>query len=151
MKTSHFLFRTVFLLSTALSLAIWSGGAVADDAKQGESKSAKPATATPPNMEEMTKKMQEFATPGPAHKALDALAGEWNVEARYSMGGPGTPPTTSKGVAVTRWILGGRYLQEEFSGEMMGRPFKGIGVTGYDNFKKKYISTWVDDMGPVFS
>lgn len=29
---------------------------------------------------------------------------------------------------------------------MMGSPFTGIGVTGYDNHTKKYVSTWMDSM-----
>ena len=44
-------------------------------------------------------------------------------------------------------ILGGRFLQQEFTGEMMGSAFTGIGVTGYDNHTKKYVSTWIDSMG----
>jgi hypothetical protein len=41
-------------------------------------------------------------------------------------------------------ILGGRFLQQEFIGEMMGGVFNGIGFTGYDNNSKKYVSTWMD-------
>jgi hypothetical protein len=43
-------------------------------------------------------------------------------------------------------ILDGRFLQDEFSGEMMGSPFTGIGVIGYDNQSKKYVSIWMDSM-----
>lgn len=28
----------------------------------------------------------------------------------------------------------------------MGQPFNGIGVMGYDNHTKKYVSTWMDSM-----
>ena len=28
-----------------------------------------------------------------------------------------------------------------------GGAFTGIGVTGYDNYTKKYVSTWMDSMG----
>ena len=28
---------------------------------------------------------------------------------------------------------------------------KGMGYTGYDNFKKKYVSFWIDDMGTAMS
>jgi hypothetical protein len=28
----------------------------------------------------------------------------------------------------------------------MQQPFQGRGITAYDNFKKKYISTWTDSM-----
>jgi hypothetical protein len=44
-------------------------------------------------------------------------------------------------------ILGGRFLQEEFQGEMMGKKFNGMGLTGYDKFNNKYVSFWIDDMG----
>jgi hypothetical protein len=44
-------------------------------------------------------------------------------------------------------LLGGRFLQQEFTGEMMGSPFTGIGFTGYDNHTKRYVSTWMDSMG----
>jgi hypothetical protein len=44
-------------------------------------------------------------------------------------------------------LLGGRFLQQEFTGEMMGSPFTGIGVNGYDNGIKKYMSAWMDSTG----
>ena len=28
----------------------------------------------------------------------------------------------------------------------MGKPFHGIGFTGYDNVRQKYNSVWIDDM-----
>ncbi|HUH33562.1 MAG TPA: DUF1579 family protein [Daejeonella sp.] len=30
---------------------------------------------------------------------------------------------------------------------MMGSPFEGIAITGYDNARKMLVSTWVDNMG----
>jgi hypothetical protein len=44
-------------------------------------------------------------------------------------------------------ILDGRFLQQEYTGDMMGSPFTGINVIGYDNHTRKYVSTWVDSMG----
>ena len=29
----------------------------------------------------------------------------------------------------------------------MGQPFTGMGILGYDNHGKKYVSTWMDSMG----
>jgi hypothetical protein len=92
------------------------------------------------------KKMMEFATPGAEHKVLEALAGEWEVQTKAWMG-PDAPPMESKGTTKVQWILGGRFLREEFSGEMMGMPFQGMGLTGYDKFNRKYTGTWIDTMG----
>ena len=41
----------------------------------------------------------------------------------------------------------GRFLQQEFTGNMMGRPYSGIRTSGHDNLRKKYVSTWIDSMG----
>ena len=45
--------------------------------------------------------------------------------------------------------LGGRFLEERVQSSFMGQPFSGIGYTGYDNVKKKYVSTWMDNMGTM--
>jgi hypothetical protein len=52
---------------------------------------------------------------------------------------------TSKGTE-TNSLLGGLWLVTDFKAEMMGTPFQGHGVTGYDPNKKKYVGTWVDTM-----
>lgn len=100
-----------------------------------------------PNMAEMMKKMEEVATPAPEHQWLASLAGEWEAEARCYKAGTDTDPMITKGTCSDRMILGGRFLQEEFQGDMMGKSFHGIGLTGYDKFNKKFVSTWIDDMG----
>jgi hypothetical protein len=43
--------------------------------------------------------------------------------------------------------MDGRYCQEMVSGQMMGQPFNGCGITGYDNVIGKYVGTWIDNMG----
>jgi hypothetical protein len=52
----------------------------------------------------------------------------------------------SSGTCEQKMLLGGRFLQQEFTGEMMGSTFTGIGVAGYDNHTRKYVSTWMDSM-----
>lgn len=88
---------------------------------------------------------KKLAIPGTPHKLLASLAGSWNTRNKWWME-PGKPPDESTGTCVRKMLLGGRYLQEEFNSEMMGSPFTGIGVTGYDNHTKKYVSTWMDTM-----
>lgn len=123
----------VVLAATLVTLAT---SALAEDKK--------PAAA--PSEEEMMKKWEAAATPGAAHKALDALAGEWEVASKMWMA-PDAPPLETKGKNTTRWILGGRFLQDDFDGEFQGKPMKGLGLTGYDNLKKKYNGLWMDTGG----
>ena len=98
-----------------------------------------------PTMEEMMKKAEAACAPGTAHQALEPLIGEWNVEVKTWMA-PDAPPNVSRGTAKSIWTLKGRFVQQEFSGELMGQPFHGINFTGYDNVREKYRSVWIDDM-----
>jgi len=98
------------------------------------------------NMQAMTKVYTKLGTPGAPHKMLASMAGSWNTTIKSWME-PNKPPMESKGTCEQKMILGGRFLQQEFTGDMMGNPFTGIGVTGYDNHTKKYVSTWMDSMG----
>ena len=142
---SHAVVPRLGLAAVMLSLLVCSSFA-ADEKAVAEK--AEPAGAgAPPDMAEMMKKMEEISGPGPEHKVLTDLAGEWDVEVKSWMAGPDGPSTTSKGACKGKLILGGRFLQEEFEGEMMGMKFNGMGITGYDKFNKKYVNTWIDSMG----
>jgi hypothetical protein len=98
-----------------------------------------------PQMAEMMKKAEAAAAPGEAHKALEPFIGKWEAEVKTWMT-PGEPPTVTKGSAKSTWVMNGRFVQEEFSGEFMGKPFRGLSLTGYDNVRQKYRSVWIDDM-----
>lgn len=89
---------------------------------------------------------QQLGTPGAPHKQLESLAGSWTTETKHWMQ-PGKPPMESTGTVEMRPVFGGRFLQQEFTGSMMGQPYTGLGTTGYDNLRKKYVSTWIDSMG----
>jgi len=95
--------------------------------------------------QEMHKKMEAAGTPGPAHKALDAFVGNWKTEVK-SWCAPGGPPNVSQGTAKASWILNGHFLEEEVHGEMMGKPFTGRSLMGYDNIKQTFNTVWVSDM-----
>jgi hypothetical protein len=86
-----------------------------------------------------------FLKPGPEHEILKKDVGVWDaiVEEQHE---PGAPPKTSKGVETNTLACGGLWLISDFKGEMMGQPFQGHGVTGYDPAKKKYTGVWVDAM-----
>jgi hypothetical protein len=116
--------------------------ATADRARAGDkSASGKPGA----DKEEMMKKAEAAGTPGPGHKALEALVGNWKAEVKC-WHEPGGSPQVSQGTAKTNWTLNGRFLQEDFHGEMMGKPFRGLYLTGYDNTKQTFNSVWISDM-----
>lgn len=87
-----------------------------------------------------------YATPGDAHKAMAKSEGNWDGEVSMWMA-PGAPPMSNKSTATNKMAMGGRYQVSSFSGSFMGQPFEGMGIMGYDNTKKAYVSTWVDNMG----
>lgn len=81
--------------------------------------------------------------PGPEHEILKGDVGTWDATVESFMMGP--TPMTSKGTE-TNVLVGGLWLVTDFKADMMGMPFQGHGITGYDAHKKKYVGTWVDTM-----
>ncbi|WP_411727857.1 DUF1579 domain-containing protein [Methyloglobulus sp.] len=88
----------------------------------------------------------KLATPGEPHKLFASLAGSWTTKTKEWME-PGKPPTESTGSAEMKMLLDGRFLYQEFTGQMMGQPFSGIGIDAYDNVRKRYVTAWMDTMG----
>jgi len=96
------------------------------------------------DQEEMMKKVEAGGTPGPGHKSLHALVGDWKAEVKCWMDPSGSPDVT-QGSAKAAWTFGGRFLQEDFHGQMMGKPFTGRTVLGFDNTKQTFNSVWISD------
>ena len=100
------------------------------------------AKASDPNMMANYMKAGE---PGTAHEVLALFVGEWDAVNRMWMD-PAGEPMESKGSCTNTMIMGGRYLQTEYKGDMMGFPFTGMALTGYDNNKKLFTNIWIDSM-----
>ena len=109
------------------------------------------------DMEKMMQQMMELSKTNENHKLLASLDGTWSYDVKMWMNGdPTSKPDVSKGTAVRKSIMDGRYVVMDVSGKMhMPGPdgkmkemtFKGQGTEGYDNVKKKFIGTWMDNMG----
>lgn len=127
--------KTRLLVSTVLLLLV-TGIALAQDAPKQEMS---------PQEKAMMDAWMKYMTPGDAHKLLDHMVGTFDAKVTSWMM-PGAPPTVSTGVSENHWVLGNRYVEENFSGNFNGMPFSGIGYMGYDNGKKQYFSTWIDNM-----
>jgi hypothetical protein len=117
---------------------------------------APPATGQP-NPAEMMKQMVELGKPGENHKVIANLAGTWTYTVKFWMNGDlSAKPQESKGSAVLKPAMGGRFLTGDYTGKMeMPGPdgkmkdteFKGMAIDGYDNVKKRFVASWVDNMG----
>ena len=140
---------------TALTLAF--ALALPSFAKEKEKKSEIPppsAQSAPSSQEgmpaegmDMEAMMQQYAAlmaPGEEHKELGKCVSKWTLKIRMMM--PGMPPHESSGTSEIHWILDGHYLQEDVTGDMMGNPFHGINIIGYDKFRKQYVNCWIDNM-----
>ena len=123
-----------------------------------------PTTAAAPagqpsaaDMQKMMAQMTEMSKTNENHKLLASLDGSWNYNIKFWMNpDPNAKPQESKGTAARKSIMGGRYVVMDVSGKMQmpgadGKmkdvDFKGMGMEGYDNVKKKFVASWVDNMG----
>jgi hypothetical protein len=92
------------------------------------------------------KKWMDYMTPGKEHLDFAKMNGDWNFISKFWMD-PNGQPQTSEGTAKFEMLLDGRYQQLTVMGKMMGMDFKGIGINGFDNAKKVYVSSWIDNFG----
>src|SRR3989449_5440879 len=141
---------TAVLLSAAVTLPSL---AQQKDAPKKDDKSV----AGQPSESEMMAMMMELSKPGENHKLLARGVGAWTYAVKMWMNpDPKAPPSESSGSSVTREVMGGRYFISEHTGKMqmpgpdgkmMDMEFKGMAVEGYDNAKKKFVASWIDNMG----
>lgn len=96
--------------------------------------------------DEMMKAWAAYMTPGDMHKMLAKDDGEWTGDITMWME-PGKEPTKSTGTMINKMIMGGRYQESTVSGQMMGQPMEGKGITAYNNSSKQFETTWIDNMG----
>jgi hypothetical protein len=94
----------------------------------------------------MQKSWQQAMTIGEEHKMLAKSAGTWTGQTTMWMAN-GAPPQNTSTTTVTKTLYNGLYVQSTHTGNMMGMPFEGMSIMGYDNMKKEYFSTWIDNMG----
>jgi len=104
---------------------------------------ASAVSAAPPDDKAAMAAMEKAGQPGEGHKKLEALAGRFTVKSKAWMD-PSRPPEETGGSTERTWIMGKRYLQENYQGTFMGQPFTGMGIQGYDNIMKRYFGSWID-------
>jgi len=119
--------KIIYIFSVLMLISLTSSGLKAQD-------------------QEAMKKWMDYMTPGEEHKAMAKMNGDWKYTSKFWMA-PEQEPMTANGTAKCEMLLGGRYMQMKVNGNMMGMPFEGISINGYDNAAKQYQSSWIDNMG----
>jgi len=130
-------------------------GQVAVPANNGATAPAGQPSAA--DMQKMMQQMMEMSKLNENHKLLSSLDGSWDYKIKFWMNpDPNAKPQESTGTAIRKSIMGGRYATMDVSGKMQmpdetGKMkevmFKGMGLEGYDNVKRKFVASWVDNMG----
>jgi hypothetical protein len=167
MKTSLFLsvvFAAALIASPSFAqnpaaTASPGGAAMPSDSPKASAaaQSTAPGQMSAADMQKMMAQMMEMSKLNENHKALANLDGTWNCDVKMWMDGDTSKkPDVSKSTAVRKSIMDGRFSMMDVTGKMeMPGPdgkkkemtFKGMGVDGYDNVKKKFVGTWIDNMG----
>lgn len=133
--------KSTFVATTlTIAFACTGAAAFAQDSK------------APAMSKEQKEMMDAFARMGEVraeHHQLEYFVGDWNATTTMWMD-PKAPPQTSAGKSHTASTMGGRYLETSFEGSMMGEPFSGRGVLGFDNVGGRFFNTWQDSMSTGF-
>ncbi len=98
-----------------------------------------------PSKEEMMKLAEAARKPGPGHKTLQHFVGNWRAEVKCWMEADGEPQV-SQAASNAKSIMDGLFIEEDYRGSMMGKPFHGRTVMGYDNVQQKFVGSWISDM-----
>jgi hypothetical protein len=158
MKLTHLL-KPIALLCATGAVAFGQSPTVAPKAPSTTSSpatttSTTTATSAAPGADDM-KMMMEMSKLNENHKLLASTAGNWSYVVKMWMDPKGAP-SESKGTAVRKAVMDGRYVTGDYTGnfkmpgadgKMMEMKFHGMSMDGYDNGKEKFVSGWVDNMG----
>jgi hypothetical protein len=135
-------------MAVGVCLTLAASAALAQEpAPPAETKGPAAAKAAPPrpgpvDPQAAAEAWARMATPGEPHRWLSRWAGTW--DARTTMWPEPGRPVESTGTMVNALVLEGRFVEERLEGTFMDQPFHGLGYAGYDNSKRKFVSTWMD-------
>lgn len=91
---------------------------------------------------EKDKDKERLAQPGPEHRNLRAFVGTWQISGQCTK--EGTQPETVSGTCNSELVLGDRFVQTKVNVTEGGKTIEGIGMCGYNNAQKQYVTTWQD-------
>ncbi len=96
--------------------------------------------------QEDMQKWMAYMKPGEMHQMLANSNGNWTEEITMWMA-PNAPAQKSTATSENKMIMDGRYQESKTTGSFNGMPFNGYNLVGYDNARKVFQSTWIDNFG----
>ena len=91
-----------------------------------------------------------LSKPGASHQLLDVFAGAWDVKITF-WSDPKAAPQDSQGSSQLTWILGNRFLKEDFTGDVLGESYQGLGLMGYDAASRRFTTVWLDSLNTAIA
>ena len=102
---------------------------------------AQPREVPGETLARMEKLGEAFAAPNKNHAFLARLTGKWDTSTTV-MGLP-----NENGFAAFTMILGNRFVNGDVSGTFANVPYVGRVTIGYDNYKHKFVASFLNDLG----
>lgn len=88
----------------------------------------------------------KFPVPGEFHKMLARSNGTWIGEATLQFSPDALPINGGTSILINTMVMGGLYQVSEIKGnQLMGKPWTGLRITGYDNVRKIFTRAMVGD------
>lgn len=121
----------------------------------GEATKQAPAGGTPempPQFAQAMARMEAYGALNEHHAYLKQFEGEWECNMKWWMSAE-MPPIENTVSCSAKLGFGGHFLTETYSGKVTMGPgtppeeFQGRSTMGYDNHRKQYVSTWIDNWG----
>lgn len=85
-----------------------------------------------------------MSSPNEHHEKLHAFEGAWHAQMRYRMD-QGASAEPGEFESEFKVVMDGRFVEEHVTSETPMGEFRGRGLMGYDNTKRRYVATWFDN------
>lgn len=127
-------------------IVLFVGAATLPALGQNQRTDTDPPPSEGENLQEIQDLDAELYSPGDARQHLEVMVGEWSMGVHF-WSAPDTEPEVSNASASSSWLLGERFVQTVFTGEIQGRPFEGLRIEGFDEAAEEFVTTWRDNRG----
>lgn len=93
------------------------------------------------------KEQSGHKTPSPKLKELEVFVGNWDVNGKNLITAPLAPDEHIKGTESYEWMDGNFYLECRWNRDFGKYSHIGLGVIGYDEEKKTFVTYNFDNLG----